>query len=59
MSGSSRSPYTSDGGAKDAVAKTMLQQVWMDGPITQPGRNCLQEWLTDLEKVGEMSVNHY
>ena len=46
------------------VLRTLLQELCLnkcewDGPIPQPGRNRLQEWLTDLEKVGEMRVNRY
>ena len=46
------------------VLRMLLQELCLnkcewDGPIPQPGRNRLQEWLTDLEKVGEMRVNRY
>jgi len=46
------------------VLRMLLQELCLnkcewDGPIPQPGRNRLQRWLTDLEKVGEMRVNRY
>lgn len=46
------------------VLRMLLQELCLnkcewDGLIPQPGKNRLQKWLTDLEKVGEMSVNRY
>ena len=36
-----------------------LNKCEWDSLIPQPGRNRLQKWLTDLEKVSEMTVSRY
>lgn len=46
------------------VLRMLLQELCLskcewDSLTPQPGRNRLQKWLTDLEKVGEMTVNRY
>ena len=57
-------PFDPLGLLSPVMLRMLLQELCLnkcewDGLIPQPGRNHLQQWLADLEKVGEMSVSCY